>query len=107
MARAGPLFLSYSSHDRETARAVEDVLTAAPIGKRVWRDERSIERDWSREIADALAGAEAIVSVWSANAAASHWVRNEWLTARALGKPIMPILTDETPLPPPLENLQA
>jgi WD40 repeat protein len=102
---AGSAFISYSSRDLEAARAVERLLMSPEVGWTPWRDERGLERDWSREIAQALARSDALVLLWSAQAAQSRWVRSEWLTARALEKPIVPLLADATPLPPPLANL--
>jgi len=76
------LFISYASRDRTVARAIHRRLQQR--GFDVWRDERQIERNWSREIAQALADADAVVVIWSSAAAGSRWVRNEWLTALAL-----------------------
>lgn len=74
----------------------------------MWRDETRIERDWSREIAAALAQSDLLCLIWTARAKDSRWVTHEWLTARALGKPILPCLTGKSPaLPGPLENVQA
>ena len=37
-----------------------------------------------------------------------QWVKNEWITARALGKPIILVVIEELKrLPPPLSNLDA
>ncbi len=98
------VFISYSSRDVDVARRLQHLLQVAPIGARVWRDERSIERDWSREIAQALAGSDAVVLLWSEHAAASAWVRHEWMTARALEKPIVAVVLDRTGLPTALTN---
>jgi hypothetical protein len=44
--------------------------------------------------------------MWSESAAASKWVKHEWLTARALEKRIIPILFPDAPkLPEPLHNI--
>jgi WD40 repeat protein len=102
---AGSAFISYSSRNLEAAREVERLLMSPEVGWTPWRDERGLERDWSREIAEALARTDALVLLWSAEAAQSPWVRSEWLTARALEKSIVPLLADATPLPPPLANL--
>jgi WD40 repeat protein len=99
------VFISYSSHDVERARSLQALLQSPPLSIDVWRDERKLERDWSREIAFALSGADAVVLLWSAHAADSRWVRHEWLTARALEKSILAVLTDSTALPVPLQNL--
>lgn len=85
---------------------VDNRLTG--LGFEVWRDERRIERDWSRDIASGLAGADAVVVLWTAASAASRWVQNEWLTTRALEKRIEILRVPGAPLLPlPLENAQA
>ena len=74
----------------------------------VWRDKRKIETDWSREIANALSKSDIVLLIWSENSSKSEWVKNEWLTARALGKPIqLVIISDLDKLPKPLSNLDA
>src|SRR5215470_1290723 len=81
------IFISYSSTDLETARAIHVKLASQFV---VWRDEERVEADWSRDIALALARrADAICLVWSAGSTKSKWVKHEWLTARALGKLIV------------------
>jgi len=99
------VFISYSSRDVHEAETLESLLRGAEFD--VWRDKRNLETDWSAEIARALAErAYAICLVWSKNAAESQWVRNEWLTARAIEKLIVPwVLAEAPPLPPPLVNL--
>jgi len=97
------VFISYSSQDRAAAEAVHAALAGH---FEVWRDQARIETDWSREVAHALAGADAVCLLWSAHAAQSRWVKHEWLTARALEKPIIPCLfPGAESLPEPLYNL--
>ena len=51
--------------------------------------------------------ADLLCLLWTKEAAESGFVRNEWLTARALEKPILPCLFLDAPkLPKPIENLQ-
>ena len=66
------LFISYSSKDRQLARSIDKQLRSK---HEVWRDERRIETDWSREIATALSEADAVVLLWTANAKRSKWVQ--------------------------------
>ena len=84
------LFISYSSKDLQLAEEIDDHLKAE--GFDVWRDKREIETDWSKEIANALTSSDIILVIWTKNASTSRYVKNEWLTARALGKLIKPIL---------------
>ena len=99
------IFISYASANRKVAEQVESRLKAA--GFDVWRDQTRLETDWSREIAQALAGSDIICLIWTAEAAHSKWVKHEWLTASALGKPIIPCLFADAPdLPTRLYNTQ-
>lgn len=89
------VFISYSSTDVPTARSIEETLRASGVD--TWRDQTRIENDWPREIALALSNADALILLWSGSAAASKWVRHEWLTARALEKPIIVCLPPDAP----------
>jgi hypothetical protein len=100
------IFISYSSLDRRRAEELQAMLEFA--GVVVWRDRTRLEVDWSREIASALAHADAVLLLWSNAAAQSDWVRHEWLTARGLEKRIFPCLLDDAPaLPLPICTLDA
>ena len=102
---APSVFISYSSRDRDVARNLTAALEAQTFA--VWRDETRLETDWSREIAQALADSDIYCLLWSRAAAASRWVRLEYLTAWALESPIVVCrLRDAPPLPQPLVNLQ-
>jgi hypothetical protein len=63
------------------------------------------------KIAFALADCGVVCLMWSQHAAASKWaapvgVKHEWLTAKALEKPIMVCLLPDAPeFPKPLFNL--
>ncbi len=63
------VFISYSSKDRSTAEALHRTLEAAGI--RIWRDQASLESNWSREIAEALAASDVVCVIWTAHAAQS------------------------------------
>ena len=80
-------------------------------GYEAWRDKRNIEADWSNEISDALIKQDLMLLLWTKNASESDYVKSEWLTARALGKVIKPILFSKDfpslQLPKPLKNVQA
>jgi WD40 repeat protein len=103
-SRKTRIFISYSSRNRKEAEAVHGALDAKRFD--IWRDQRRIETDWSSEIAQGLADADALCLIWTREAAESKWVKHEWLTARALDKLIVPCLFPGAPeLPKPLENL--
>lgn len=99
------IFISYSSRDQLLAEKVQKELDAA--GFNVWRDKTRLETDWSHEIAMALARSDVLCLIWTENATQSKWVKHEWLTARALEKPIVPCFSSDAPvLPTPLSNIQ-
>jgi TIR domain len=80
------VFISYSSKDVDQAIALEKALTAA--GKKVWRDKTRLEagEHVGSAIPKALRAAEAVVVIWSNQAAVSSWVRWEAGYAAAVGK---------------------
>jgi adenylate cyclase len=70
------VFISYSRHDRATARRFAEALQAN--GLSVWWDDalRSGEA-FDERIEEALRAAKAVVVLWSTHSAASRWVRAE------------------------------
>ena len=93
------LFISYSRKDIQAAAKIEQKLQEN--GFDTWRDLSDIDPgvNWSRESANSLADSDHIVLLWSEHAATSRTVKNEWLTARALEKGIIPCFLE------PLEKL--
>jgi hypothetical protein len=101
------VFISYSSKDVKIAEAIEKHLLENGFDD-VWRDKSKIRSDWSKEIANALSEKDVILLIWSENSSKSDWVKNEWLTARAIGKPIQLIIISALDkLPKPLTNLES
>ncbi|NIM15197.1 MAG: TIR domain-containing protein [Candidatus Aminicenantes bacterium] len=99
------IFISYSSRDREKVEKIHGFLKKAKLD--VWRDKDRLETDWSREIAFALADADVLCLMWSKNAANSKYVQHEWVTARALEKPVYICrLGKYRDYPEPLHNRQ-
>ena len=84
------VFISYPSKDVQIAEEIEYSLKKD--GFDIWPDKREIETVWSKEISDTLTTRDIILVIWTKNASASRYVKSEWLTARALGKLIKPIL---------------
>jgi formylglycine-generating enzyme required for sulfatase activity len=70
------VFLSYSSADRERVRPLVDALRQK--GWSVWWD-RTIRagETWDQVIEEALAEAQCVVVLWSAESVKSRWVRTE------------------------------
>jgi hypothetical protein len=60
------------------------------------------------EIAGAVSRQDVILVLWSEDSSKSQWIKNEWITARVLGKPIyLVVITALDKLPLPLRNLDA
>ena len=62
---------------------------------------------WRAAIAGWICGAERVVLVWSASAAASAEVRREIDMALQCRVPVVPVLLDATPLPGLVADVQA
>lgn len=62
---------------------------------------------WRPTIAAMLLSAQTVLIFWSASAAASPEVAAEWRIALAGPARVVPVLLDNTPLPPDLAALQA
>lgn len=95
-------FVSHASQDRRTAERIE-----AALGRtRVWFDRSDIRLGTllGHELLTNIRGSRSLVLVWSEHAQQSPWVQTEWLAAANLGKPIIPVVLDATPLPQALKN---
>lgn len=93
------VFLSYARNDAPAVESLERALDAA--GLAVWCDREKLYTSphWPKALGEVVADNDALVLVWSQEAAASRHLELEWCTALALGKPVVPYLTDDTPLP--------
>ncbi|HEX5084403.1 MAG TPA: toll/interleukin-1 receptor domain-containing protein, partial [Blastocatellia bacterium] len=96
------VFISYARVDMDRALELEQVFIANSMD--VWRDQHSVYagEQWPRAIGEAIADCDAVLLLWSADSAASHFVEFEWTTALALKKTIIPCLLDYARLPPGL-----
>src|SRR3954447_11719127 len=98
------IFISYARSEEPRAVRVAEVLRAA--GHRVWRDdELPAHRAYVEVIEERLKAANAVVVLWSAEAAKSEWVRAEADTARHLGTLIQATLDGGIP-PLPFNQIQ-
>lgn len=98
------VFISYARSSQEQAKTVEEALRGA--GYDVWRDsELPAHRAYSEVIEERLQSAKAVVVLWSAEAAKSHWVRAEADAARELGT-LVQAKVDETMPPIPFNQIQ-
>ena len=77
------IFISYARSEEPRAIRVAEALRGA--GYRVWRDdELPAHRAYVEVIEERLKAANAVVVLWSMEAAKSEWVRAEADTARHL-----------------------
>jgi adenylate cyclase len=78
------IFVSYARADELHAQRVTEALRAD--GFRVWRDEDlPAHRPYAEVIEERLNSAKAVIVIWSAESAKSHWVRAEADSARTAG----------------------
>ena len=98
------VFVSYARTDEPRAQQVADALREA--GYRVWRDdELPAHRAYADVINERLTSAKAVVVLWSAEAAKSHWVRAEADSARVAGTLVQATLDGSVP-PLPFNQIQ-
>ena len=93
------VFLSYAQADRESAEALEQGLRVRSVS--AWRDKTSLHagEKWPKALGEAIQRSSALILLWSAAASRSEFVELEWNIAVALKKPVLSVLSDETPLP--------
>jgi adenylate cyclase len=98
------VFVSYARSSEEQAKQVEGALRDA--GYSVWRDaELPAHRGYAEVIEERLRAAKAVIVLWSAEAAKSHWVRAEADSAREAGT-LVQASVDGTPPPMPFNQIQ-
>jgi hypothetical protein len=106
-ATAKRLFVSYSRADSRSVHAVVKLLraTGAPIFLDL--DSIPLGSQWRNSIRDAIAKSDAIMVFWSAAAADSVEVAAEYDAGMRLGKDIIPVVMDGTPLSVALAKYQS
>ncbi len=98
------VFVSYARPDESQAIVVAEALQAQ--GYRVWRDdELPAHRAYADVIQERLSSAQAVVVLWSAEAAKSQWVRAEADSARGSGT-LVQATVDGTIPPLPFNQIQ-
>jgi adenylate cyclase len=98
------VFISYARPDEPLAGLVADGLREG--GFEVWRDdELPAHRPYAEVIEERINDAKAVVVLWSAEAAKSHWVRAEADTARA-ARTLVQASIDGTRPPMPFNQIQ-
>jgi adenylate cyclase len=98
------VFISYARADEPRAQMVCEALRSDRY--RVWRDdELPAHRTYADVIEERLKSAQAVVVLWSAEAAKSQWVRAEADTARSAGTLVQATLDGIVP-PLPFNQIQ-
>jgi adenylate cyclase len=98
------VFVSYARPDESHAEQVAEALCAE--GYRAWRDnELPAHRSYADVIEERLKAADAVVVLWSADAAKSQWVRAEADAARTAGTLVQATLDGSIP-PMPFNQIQ-
>lgn len=98
------IFISYARPTAKLTRAMAAALES--IGHSVWFDEAiPAHRDYADMISEKLDGAQAVIVIWSAQAASSQWVRSEANRAREMGT-LIQVRADSTRLPMPFDQIQ-
>jgi adenylate cyclase len=98
------VFISYGRSSEAEAHRIAEALRSH--GFEVWRDDEiPANRAYSEVIEERLKGAKAVVVVWSAEAAKSHWVRAEADQAREAAT-LIQVTVDGTLPPLPFNQIQ-
>ena len=98
------IFISYARSS--AAQAGHAARALGEAGYDVWWDERlPAHRPYADVIEERLAAAQAVLVIWSADAARSQWVRAEAEAARQSGK-LVQLSVDGAPLPMPFSQIQ-
>ena len=98
------VFVSYARSTETQAAQVTEALRAG--GMEVWRDDQlPAHRAYSDVIEERLRSADAVVVLWSAEAAKSQWVRAEADAAREAGT-LVQVTLDGTLPPMPFNQIQ-
>ena len=98
------VFVSYARSDEPLAQQVAETLRGA--GFRVWRDDEiPAHRAYAEVIEERLRSANAVVVLWSAEAAKSQWVRAEADAALSAGTLVQATVDGSIP-PLPFNQIQ-
>lgn len=88
------IFISYSSADRPFVSKLNTRLN--DLGIRTWFDQTRIQAGsaWKQRIEQGLEVCSGLIVILTPNSVQSKWVKFEWETAQAQGKPVFPVLRE-------------
>src|SRR5262245_27517854 len=100
------IFISYSHLDSDLVGPVVALLRASKA--LVFRDVDRLEpgKKWREQLDKALSECTTLVLFWCSHRCASEEVKKEYTAAIARQKDLLPLLIDDTPLPPNLAQYQ-
>ena len=104
----GPVHaLTVIIYARQDRPVVDCLARFAAIYGPVWTDAGIRPGDpWRTAVGEVIKRADVVLVVWSAAAASSVEVGAEWRQALAAGRRVVPVVTDEAPLPSDLGSRQ-
>lgn len=102
------VFMSYATVDSERFRVptICEILTNYPEIENVLYWEEDVVDNFYEYMNDILGKCHALLLICSKSALESEPVRMEWMTARKLGKKIVPIFIEESHIPPLLPTIR-
>ncbi|MEW8279050.1 MAG: toll/interleukin-1 receptor domain-containing protein [Candidatus Thiodiazotropha sp.] len=102
----GEFFISHSREDGDFAELLKLKLAQNEYSAWIDTDRLLPGLDWRNEIDDAIRNSTALLAIMSPNGKDSEYVTYEWAFAWGAGKPIVPIMLNQTALHPRLATLQ-
>ncbi len=98
------IFISYSRMNQDIVLPLVKLLRAA--GQDVFVDMHDMEygKDWRQQITNAINQCDRLLVFWSVSSQNSEAVKEECNLAASLGRTVVPVLLDKTPLPAELER---
>jgi hypothetical protein len=102
---APKVFISHSHQNRHSAVELQKVLEENNAETFLDQDRIEAADNLPARVREGISWCESLLLLWSASAAESSWVQQEWELAYDERKKIIPYVLDPTPLPFVLENL--
>ncbi len=102
----GHIFISYSKKDIVYAEKLINALRREGFNPWVDMEGLGAGTQWLRRLQKQIVTCDAYILVMSRNAYNSKWVPDELVTAKSKGKPIFPLLLDDTELFLALQTIQ-
>jgi len=102
----GHIFISYSKKDVLYAEKLVNALRREGFNPWVDMEELNAGTHWQVRLQRQIVDCDAYILIMSRNAQKSRWVPDELVTAKSKGKPIFPLLLDDTELFLAIQTIQ-